>query len=141
LTGIVDRPRGWAAQVLRRVGSASRVGASFYRNSAGRTQGGLHGVIGISTELYALADLGRVQSPGVSTRWVETLRLGWEAARGLQLGVLHELSGSSLEAYGLSLNYFPRVHWEFAGELRRQQSSASSGLDDTIGWLLLHYYL
>jgi len=155
-TKSVSREEGVAVRGGYNLSESQKLGLSYFYGdgkTGDRHVFGPYAQIGFSKKLFLLAevDFQRNMSNGRAATfgWVNYLKFGYEAMRGLQLFLNHEFSRTDFSVadrfdthrYGLGVQWWPRPHFEIQGIYMKQKATALHPDYGDIAWLLLHYYL
>ena len=141
------RDNAVSLQLNRNFGESVRVGASYLwgsaRTGAVTQAAALHGTIGLWSRAFLMGEL--------NSRWVDSaqssnrlVKLGYEPWQGWVFGLFNDAgytTAGGREGAGVSVQLFPRPHFQVDLAAEKQFSSSSMPEGDTFGWLLLHYYL
>ena len=134
-----------------------KIGASAMhgeQNVTSRDVAGVFGILGFTKHIYVLSEIDYQWKRGTYNTALESKglasyqQLNVEPIQGLHFYFVHQLSyldfgqtTTRADSYGWGFQIFPRPHFEFNGELRKERNLASSYEYYDIGWLLFHFYL
>ncbi len=135
--------------------STFKVGASYYQSNLNGTGPchnqntlGVFGALGWSPRLFSLHEIDQGRCSEGTQTLLSFHKLGYELQPGLITFVTHEYANSDadhrephFEVQGIGVQYFPRPHWDFLANFRREMNTAIDPSEDLVLWLLLHYYL
>ncbi len=133
LTGNFGRP-GVGVRSSVHLNEKFKLGASYFGWTSEHLAGP-YAILGFSPNFFVLAELD-YQIKNSIGEFLNYLRVDYEVTRGLHAYVTQEYS-SSVEAYGIGLQFFPRPHFELQAYYQLQRTLSLAHM----AWLHFHYYL
>jgi hypothetical protein len=145
-----------ASQVNYTINDSYRLGASYWYGS-GDTQKrqiyGVHGVLGFTEKLYALAELdyqikeAKTTSNTLTAGAYQIAKIGYEIVKGFHLQAVQEFSQNNvdnsktrIESFGPGFLFYPRPHFEFEGLYTKKKMAVVGEDYEDFAYLMMHYY-
>ncbi len=150
----LNREKGFALRGSYMLGENEKAGLSYFygsNDSGKRHLFGPYVIFGLTHHFFILAELDfqNTLAAGGSGQWgaVDYLRVDYELTQGLHGFFTQEFSKldfgnakSTLNAYGLGAQFFPRPHFELEVMWQKRQLFAQTTAYTDFAWLLLHFY-
>lgn len=139
--------KGAALQLSTSVGNSSKFGLNYYETDRKKVYG-LFSHISFSEKIYGLLEVDQPIAKNQDKGLIEVFKLGYELHQGLHFVGIQEFanlnvqeSNPKFEAFSIGTQWFPRVHWDLYGLIRKERNTLNGDDFEDQAWLIGHYYL
>lgn len=153
-TSYAESGNGLALNFAYNLGEKSKLGWSAFKGSVASTQKymtGPYGILGFTKHFVLLSEFvyqWQLPSEGLEKKGPAIYnRLQYEFVKGVHGFVEAQFAktdanvdSSELSAYAAGINFYPRPHFEFIGQLGKLRVGQGIGKFNDIGWVQGHYY-